>query len=90
MGKRIPNKCGKCGQQDTFEHLVGCLGLKMPDHAGGSGPAIQLLLELANKASQIGPARQVARPTPTEQRHDLDSIASSDSEHDSLVFDVAT
>ena len=49
----LPPTCQKCGAQDSFVHLVGCVEMRPPAPSPEPEPMIEFLAELARRATRI-------------------------------------
>ena len=86
-GKLYPTKCDRCGQRDSFLHMVACTGVRLPEPSEDPDPTIKFLKEIARKVSETGHARPSPFLEPTGQHLDLDLSEDSDADFDTLEFD---
>ena len=46
-------RCGRCGAEDSFQRLLHCTGLILPEPSSGSEATVAFLVDLAHRASAI-------------------------------------
>ena len=80
----LETQCLKCGEIDSFEHLVECAGLVVPPLTKDTEPMVDFLIALTRKAYQINPglpipiAQETGRPS--EPLEPLDELSLSEFE----------